>query len=130
MPLVAGAKILHRLEDRRDAAEAVGDSEEVGEMKTADHREMSGRRPHSHNPVSRLIIRHCSSFIVHRSFVIAGDSQMQNERLTMNNVVIALNPRSPRCSAILTGLSARTGSETPSTCRTSSDDPRSLFCPW
>src|SRR5262245_43566623 len=48
MPLIAGAEIFHRLEDRRDAAEAVGDGEEIGEMKTADHREMSGRRPQSH----------------------------------------------------------------------------------
>jgi hypothetical protein len=67
MPPIAGAEKLHRLEDRRDAAEAVGESEEIGEMKTADHREMSDGRSYSHNPINQLFIRHRSFVICHLS---------------------------------------------------------------
>src|SRR6266508_2858327 len=59
--------------DRREAAEAVGDSEEVGEMKTADHREMSGRRPHSHivkQSGRNFDICHISYAICHISYFI------------------------------------------------------------
>jgi hypothetical protein len=40
---VLGGEELHRLEDGRDAAEPVGDGEEVRKMKVADHRKMSLR---------------------------------------------------------------------------------------
>jgi hypothetical protein len=50
--LITGADKFHRLEDRRDAAKAIGYGEEIGQMKAADHRKMSGGRSQSHNRIS------------------------------------------------------------------------------
>src|SRR5262245_45355651 len=79
VPRIPRAEKFHRLEDRSNTAKTIGDGEEIGEMETADHREMSDRLSLAHNQTE------C------RCAPLFGTT--------------ARSPRNPRCSATQSSLS-------------------------